>query len=41
LDPSSGKVYKGKLKVLEGGKKLKASGCIAFICKGQEWLKVD
>jgi uncharacterized protein (DUF2147 family) len=41
LDPSSGKVYKGKLKVIEGGKKLKVSGCIAFICKGQEWVKVD
>ena len=41
LDPGSGKVYKGKLKIIEGGKKLKASGCILFLCKGQVWLKVD
>jgi uncharacterized protein (DUF2147 family) len=41
MDPGSGKVYKGKLKVLPGGKKMKVSGCIAFICKGQEWVKVD
>ena len=41
LDPGTGKVYKGKLKVFDGGKKMKASGCIAFICNGQEWLKVD
>jgi uncharacterized protein (DUF2147 family) len=41
LDPGSGKIYKGKLKVVEGGKKLKASGCISFICKGQTWLRVE
>jgi uncharacterized protein (DUF2147 family) len=41
LDPSNGKVYKGKLKVIEGGKKLKVSGCIAFICVGKEWVKAE
>jgi uncharacterized protein (DUF2147 family) len=41
LDPSNGKVYKGKIKIIDGGKKLKVSGCIAFICVGQEWVKAD
>ncbi len=41
LDPASGKVYKGKIKIIDGGKKLKVSGCIAFICVGQEWVKAD
>jgi len=41
MDVASGKVYKGKLKVVEGGKKLKASGCILFLCRAQTWLKAD
>ena len=41
LDPGSGKVYKSKLKVIEGGKKMKVSGCILFICRAQTWLKMD
>lgn len=41
LAPGTGKVYKAKLKVMDGGKKMKVSGCIGFICSGQTWLKAD
>jgi uncharacterized protein (DUF2147 family) len=40
-DTPNGKWYKAKLKVVDGGKKLKVSGCIAFICRSQTWLKAD
>ena len=39
LKPDEGKVYKSKMELLEGGKKLEVSGCIAFICKSQVWLR--
>lgn len=39
LRPADGKVFKSKMKLLEGGKKLGVSGCIAFICKEQVWLR--
>lgn len=39
LKPDEGKVYKSKMKLIEGGKKLEVSGCIAFICKSQVWLR--
>ena len=41
LAPGTGKIYKGKLKVTDGGKTLKVSGCISFVCSGQTWLKAD
>ena len=39
LKPDEGKVYKSKMVLVEGGKKLEVSGCIAFICKSQTWLR--
>ena len=39
LDPENGKDYKAKLELLEGGRKLGMSGCIAFLCRQQAWLR--
>ena len=39
LDPENGKDYKAKLELLEGGRKLGMSGCIAFLCRQQVWLR--
>lgn len=39
LKPDEGKVYKSKMKLIDGGKKLEVSGCIAFICKSQTWVR--
>ena len=39
LDPENGKTYKSKLELLDGGRKLGMSGCIAFICRQQVWVK--
>ena len=39
LDPDNGKTYKSKLELLEGGRKLGMSGCIAFFCRQQVWVR--
>ena len=39
LDPAKGKTYKSKVELLEGGQKLGMSGCIAFICRQQVWVR--
>lgn len=39
LDPDNGKTYKSKLELLEGGQKLGMSGCIAFFCRQQVWVR--
>jgi uncharacterized protein (DUF2147 family) len=39
LDPENGKTYKSKLELLDGGRKLGMSGCIAFICRQQVWVR--
>lgn len=39
LKPDEGKVYKSKMELIEGGSKLEVSGCVAFICKSQVWLR--
>jgi len=39
LDPENGKDYKAKLELLDGGRKLGMSGCIAFICRQQVWIR--
>ena len=39
LKPDEGKVYKSKMELIEGGKKLEVSGCIAFICRQQVWIR--
>lgn len=40
LKPDEGKVYKSKMELVEGGAKLKVSGCVAFICKSQLWERI-
>ncbi|MEP6906505.1 MAG: DUF2147 domain-containing protein [Pseudoxanthomonas sp.] len=39
LKPDEGKVYKSKMQLIEGGKKLEVSGCISFFCKSQVWVR--
>ena len=39
LDPENGKTYKSKLELLEDGSKLGMSGCIAFFCRQQVWVR--
>ena len=39
LDPANGKTYKSKLELQPGGKKLDMSGCVAFICRAQTWVR--
>jgi len=39
LDPANGKTYKSKAELQAGGKKLDVSGCIAFICRAQTWVR--
>lgn len=39
LKPDEGKVYKSKMELVDGGKQLEVSGCIAFICKSQTWIR--
>ena len=39
LKPDEGKVYKSNMELVEGGSKLEVSGCVAFICKSQVWLR--
>jgi len=39
LDPANGKTYKSKMELQPGGKKLDVSGCVAFICRAQTWVR--
>lgn len=39
LDPAKGKTYKAKAELLDGGSRLGVSGCIAFICRQQVWVR--
>ncbi len=39
LDPANGKTYKSKVELHQGGKKLDMSGCVAFICRAQTWIR--
>ncbi|MEO5962464.1 MAG: DUF2147 domain-containing protein [Thermomonas sp.] len=39
LDPENGKTYKSKLALLDSGRKLGMSGCIAFFCRQQVWVR--
>jgi uncharacterized protein (DUF2147 family) len=43
LDPEDGKEYEGFLQVLDGGTRLKVSGCVLFglICRSQVWERLD
>ena len=39
LDPAKGKTYSSKVALVDNGRKLDVSGCIAFICRTQTWLR--
>ena len=39
LDPENGKDYKAKLELLDRGRELGMSGCIAFVCRQQVWVR--
>ena len=39
LDPENGKDYKAKLELLDRGRELGMSGCIAFVCRQQLWVR--
>ena len=39
LDPAKGKSYKAKAELQSGGNKLDVSGCVAFICRAQTWVR--
>lgn len=39
LDPENGKTYKSRLELLDGGGKLGMSGCVAFFCRQQVWIR--
>ena len=39
LDPENGKDYKARIELLDGGKTLGMSGCIAFVCRQQRWVR--
>jgi uncharacterized protein (DUF2147 family) len=41
VDPDNGKVYRLRLKPLEGGKKLEVRGYIAFFFRNQTWIRVE
>ncbi len=41
LDPNNGKVYKLRLKPLEGGKTLQVRGYIGPFFRNQTWLRVE
>jgi uncharacterized protein (DUF2147 family) len=43
LDPESGKIYRAKMKLLDGGKKLEVRGFIGFSLLGrsQVWLREE
>lgn len=38
LDPAKGKTYKSKAKLIDANK-LGISGCVAFICREQTWVR--
>ncbi len=40
LDPEKGKTYKSKIEVPDANT-LKMSGCIAFLCRSQTWLRAQ
>jgi uncharacterized protein (DUF2147 family) len=40
-DPNNGKVYKARLRTIEGGKKLQMRGYIGPFYRTQTWIRVD
>ena len=39
LDPENGKRYRSRIELKAGGRKLGMSGCVAFICREQTWVR--
>ena len=39
--PDVDKTYKSKMKISEDGNTLSVDGCILFICRGQDWTRVE
>ena len=41
LDPNTGKIYKTRLKPVEGGKKMEMRGYVGFFYRTQVWQRVE
>lgn len=41
LDPSKGKIYKARIRVIEGGKRLELRGYLGPFYRTQTWIKAD
>lgn len=41
LDPNNGKIYKTRLKPIEGGKKMEMRGYIGFLYRTQVWVRAE
>ena len=41
LDPDNGKVYRVRLKPLDGGKKLEVRGYVGVFFRNQQWVRVE
>ena len=41
LDPNTGKIYRTRLKPVDGGKKMEMRGYVAFMYRTQVWLRVE
>ena len=41
LDPANGKVYKLRLKPLDGGKKLEVRGYLGPFYRNQQWIRAE
>ena len=41
LDPNTGKIYRTRLKPVDGGKKMEMRGYVAFMYRTQTWLRVE
>jgi uncharacterized protein (DUF2147 family) len=39
MDPANGKIYKSKAELKADGSKMDVSGCVAFICRAQTWVR--
>jgi uncharacterized protein (DUF2147 family) len=41
LDPKNGKIYKGSIKLIDGGKKLELRGYWGIFSRSQTWIRVE
>ena len=40
-DPNNGKVYRARLKPVDGGKKLEVTGCKSIFCRSATWVRAS